>query len=67
MAMHDFRRDFPIFEHTTAAYLDNAATAQRPARVLDAQRRFYEQHNANPLRGLYRLSEEATRCYEDAR
>lgn len=36
--MRDFRGDFPIFVHTDAAYLDNAATAQRPARVLEAQR-----------------------------
>ena len=34
-------------------YLDNAATEQRPACVLDAEREFYERWNANPLRGLY--------------
>ena len=41
-------------------YLDSAATAQRPACVLDAERDFYQRMNANPLRGLYSLSVEAT-------
>ena len=52
---------FPLFtEREGIAFLDSAATAQRPAAVLDAQRRFYETMNANPLRGLYALSVEAT-------
>ncbi len=42
------------------AYLDSAATAQRPASVLQAEKEFYEQANANPLRGLYELGVEAT-------
>ena len=56
-----YRADFPLLAaHPDIAFLDSAATAQRPAAVLDAQRRFYETMNANPLRGLYGLSVEAT-------
>ena len=67
MTTNAFRADFPIFSHTDAAYLDNAATTQRPEGVLRAVRDFYERHNANPLRGLYALSEQATEAYEQAR
>jgi len=66
MAYH-YKQDFPIFQHTDAAYIDNAATAQRPQCVLDAVADFYRCHNANPLRGLYPLSVEATDIYEQAR
>ena len=56
-----YKAAFPLFqEHPDIAFLDSAATAQRPACVLDAQKRFYETMNANPLRGLYSLSVEAT-------
>ncbi len=61
------RADFPLLMSDSTAYLDNAATAQRPACVLDAQRDFYEHSNANPLRGLYGLSVAATDCYEQSR
>ena len=56
-----YKADFPLLAgNTNLAFLDSGATAQRPACVLDAQRRFYETMNANPLRGLYSLSVEAT-------
>ena len=56
-----YKQDFPLLAaHPELAFLDSAATAQRPARVLDAERRFYETMNANPLRGLYGLSVAAT-------
>ena len=56
-----YKADFPLLANNPQiAFLDSAATAQRPACVLDAQRRFYETMNANPLRGLYKLSVEAT-------
>ena len=56
-----YKAAFPLFtEHPDIAFLDSAATAQRPACVLDAQKRFSETMNANPLRGLYSLSVEAT-------
>ena len=62
-----YRKDFPLLTAQDIAYLDNAATAQRPQYVLDAVRRFYCEQNANPLRGLYPLSIAATDAYENAR
>lgn len=62
-----YRKDFPLLMVQDIAYLDNAATAQRPQCVLDAVRRFYCEQNANPLRGLYPLSIAATDAYENAR
>lgn len=60
--------DFPIFtEHPNLAYLDSAATAQKPASVLEAMDNFYRKHYANPHRGVYALAEEATELYESAR
>ena len=62
------RDDFPLLAaHPEMAFLDSAATSQRPTSVLDAQRTFYETMNANPLRGLYRLSIEATDAIERTR
>ena len=56
-----YKAQFPLFQqHPEIAFLDSAATAQRPACVLDAERDFYQRMNANPLRGLYSLSVEAT-------
>ena len=52
----DYKKDFPLLMQQDIAYLDNAATAQRPQCVLDAERRFYCEQNANPMRGLYPLS-----------
>lgn len=58
----------PLFQqHPEIAFLDSAATAQRPACVLDAERDFYQRMNANPLRGLYSLSVEATDAIAKAR
>lgn len=62
-----YRRDFPLLMGNPVAYLDNAATTQKPVCVLDAERTFYEKYNANPMRGLYGLSVEATDQYESAR
>ena len=61
------KADFPLLAQRDVAYLDSAATAQRPQCVLDAEREFYTRHNANPLRGLYPLSIEATDALESAR
>ena len=56
-----YKAQFPLFQqHPEIAFLDSAATAQRPACVLDAEHDFYQRMNANPLRGLYSLSVEAT-------
>ena len=51
--MADYKKDFPLLMNRSIAYLDNAATEQRPASVLEAEKNFYEKYNANPLRGLY--------------
>ena len=68
IAANPYKRDFPLLAaNPDLAFLDSAATAQRPAVALDAQRDFYETMNANALRGLYRLSVEATEAIEDAR
>jgi len=65
------RADFPIFEQQIhgkpLAYLDSAATAQKPRQVLDTLRKFYETSYANVHRGVYELSERATAAYEGAR
>ena len=63
-----YRAGFPLLAANPGiAYLDSAATSQRPKSVLDAEMRFYETMNANPLRGLYRLSVEATQAIDAAR
>ena len=62
-----YQDDFPLLKSQDVAYLDNAATAQRPQCVLDAVTAFYRSQNANPLRGLYPLSIAATEAYENAR
>ena len=67
MDVSKIREDFPLLKNRDIIYLDNAATSQKPAAVLDAEKQFYEKYNANPFRGLYELSEEATECYEEAR
>jgi len=68
IADNPYRADFPLLaDNPDLVFLDSAATAQRPAMVLDAQRRFYETMNANPLRGLYGLSVAATQAIADAR
>jgi cysteine desulfurase/selenocysteine lyase len=58
------RADFPILSRKVGdrplIYLDSTATSQKPRQVLDAERDFYERHNANVHRGIYMLSEEAT-------
>ena len=63
----NYKNDFPLFQNDATVYLDNAATAQRPACVLDAVNEFYTKHNANPLRGIYDLSVKATEDLENAR
>lgn len=66
--MKNVRDDFPLFaEHPGLAYLDSSATAQKPASVIKAESDFYIKYNANPLRGLYELSQQATDIYEKAR
>jgi len=66
------RKDFPILERSVRGgrplvYLDSGATSQKPRAVLDAERDFYEQHNAAVHRGAHQLAEEATDAFEAAR
>lgn len=61
------REDFPILSGQDFAYLDSAATMQKPQVVIDTVSDFYKTSNANPRRGLYDLSVKATEILEDAR
>ncbi len=66
------RADFPILSRTVRdgrplVYLDSGATSQKPRVVLDAERDFYEHHNAAVHRGAHQLAEEATDAFESAR
>jgi len=64
------KADFPLLtaeRPTPLVYLDSAATSQKPAVVLEAMQRYYTSCNANIHRGVYRIAEEATALYEDAR
>lgn len=69
--VYDVRSDFPILQKLMngrpLVYLDNAATTQKPNSVIESQRHYYENENANIHRGLYFLSEVATEAYETAR
>ena len=60
------RADFPQLT-PNLAYLDNAATTFKPQSVIDAESNFYRTDNANPRRGFYNLSLQATTDYENAR
>lgn len=63
--------DSPILKRNVndhpLVYLDSGATSQKPKAVLDAERNYYEQHNANVHRGAHTLGDEATQMYQDAR
>ena len=63
----NLKKDFPIFKNNNLVYLDSGATSQRPQCVIDAIDNFYETKNANPHRGAYELSIEATEVYESTR
>ena len=65
--INEIRKDFPFFSSTGLAYLDNSATSQRPRQVVEAMNDYEYFHNANPFRGLYELSIDATERYEAAR
>jgi SufS family cysteine desulfurase len=65
------RGDFPLLTRSdagaTLAYLDNAATAQKPQSVLDAITNYYANANSNVGRGYYRLSMISGDCYHESR
>ncbi len=62
-----FKRDFPLLMQNNIAYLDSAATTQKPMQVINAIREYYKNANANPHRGAYKLSLESTKVYDEAR
>jgi cysteine desulfurase/selenocysteine lyase len=68
---HRLRADFPIFSQEfhgkPLAYLDSAASSQKPRQMLDAMTNFYETSYANVHRGVYELAERATEALEHAR
>jgi len=65
------RRDFPILKREInghpLVYLDSGATSQKPSQVLEAERNYYEQHNANVHRGAHTLGDEATNLLMESR
>jgi cysteine desulfurase/selenocysteine lyase len=65
------RKDFPILSKkiygSELVYFDNAATSQKPVQVLKAIEDYYLNYNANVHRGIHKLSEEATKLFEDSR
>ena len=67
MNIEEIKKDFPIFQNKNIYYLDSGATTQKPQYVLDKIEDFYKTHNANPHRGAYTLSVEATEEYENTR
>lgn len=71
MNNRDFLKEFPTLNKEKngkrIAYLDSAATTQKPKVVIDAIKDYYENINANPHRGAYELSVLATEAYDEAR
>lgn len=68
----NLKHDFPIFMASTSssnplAYLDSAATSQKPKVVIDSISEYYQKFNANVHRGIYNLSEVSSNIYEQAR
>lgn len=65
------RREFPILQQQSGgkplAFLDSAASSQKPRQVIACLEEYYERYNANVHRGVYKLSEEATFAFERAR
>ena len=67
MNVENIKKDFPLLENRNIAYLDSGATTQKPIQVINAIEEFYKKNNANPHRGAYTLSIEATEVYESTR
>ena len=67
MNAENIKKDFPLLENRNITYLDSGATTQKPIQVINAIEEFYKKNNANPHRGAYTLSIEATEVYESTR
>ncbi|MDX1410073.1 MAG: aminotransferase class V-fold PLP-dependent enzyme, partial [Saprospiraceae bacterium] len=65
------RADFPLLDRTMhgqpLAFLDNAASSQKPQQVIDAMRNYYQSQHANVHRGVYEISAAATDAFESVR
>ncbi len=62
------KKDFPIFQKRfDISYLDNAASSQKPEKVIQAVEEFYRENNSNVGRGLYKLANDSTQAYESSR
>ena len=61
------KQKFPLLQKKDIAYLDNAATTQKPKRVIAAETNVYEEGYAKPHRGIYPLAAKAAKILEDAR
>ena len=67
MDNEEIKKDFPLLKERKISYLDSGATTQKPIQVIEKVEEFYKKYNANPHRGAYTLSMEATEVYEDTR
>lgn len=67
MDIEKIREEFTLLQNRDIAYLDSGATTQKPIQVIKAVEEFYQRYNANPHRGAYELSVEATNLYEETR
>ena len=65
--INEIKNDFPLLNNRDIVYLDSGATTQKPQYVLDAVDNYYKHDNANPHRGAYTLSQDATELYENTR
>lgn len=67
MSIKEIKKDFPLLSNNKITYLDSGATTQKPIQVINTVEEFYKKYNANPHRGAYTLSMEATEVYENTR
>ena len=67
MEIEEIKNDFPILKNRKITYLDSGATTQKPIQVINEIEEYYKNYNANPHRGAYSLSIEATQKYEETR
>ena len=67
MTSDELKKDFPLLQNRKEVYLDSGATTQKPIQVIEAVEEYYKKYNANPHRGAYSLSIEATEAYENIR
>jgi len=67
VSLLNLKKDFPVLKDSDLVYLDTAASSLTPSTVIDAVDTYYARYPVNVHRGVYRLSFEATKAYEDAR